>query len=745
MTPEDVFALRAELWRQGFRPVAVCNHDDPGPSPGKRPVGNGWQERARRDPPDAAVVPPSAEALNTGILCDGLRALDVDCDDADIVAAIRAAAERRLGVPLARTRANSPRVLLLYRAAATSGPMPGKRSLQGAHGAVEVLGRGQQFVAFGRHHSGAVLEWQPMGPDLLPAHALPTITEEQLTAFLAEDAAPLIGADPAKAAAPVPRERAENAAVPVVELDKPAALKMARDRIATTPPASEPGRSDALYKLACAVRDFGVSEGTAQEELARWAFVCSPPMEPGEAAAVVTNAYRYGQNRPGAKAPEVQFSGVNIPSPPEPTPLARKAVPQAELVSRASAEDENLAAVLEMLRGGDPELRDAFALDEMARRPVLRRAIVPYGSCPPILPRPVVDNDATALQERLQLAGMKKIGRDAVHAAIDLRAAECAFHPVRDYLDSLAWDGTPRLDSWLSRYLGAEPSDYAAGIGRMFLVAMVARIMRPGCKADYMLVLEGPQGAGKSTACAILGGPWFSDSLPDIRSGKDVPQHIRDKWLIEVPEMSALDRAETSALKAFLTRRVEQYRPSYGRREVIEPRQCMFVGTTNRTAYLRDETGGRRFWPVRVGRIDKDALVRDRNQLFAEAVHLWREDTAWWPDGAFEAEHIRPQQTARRESDAWETPILDYLAGAEQVTISDIARAALRLEVGRIGTADNRRIMAVLEEAGWVRKRTDKARLWMRGPDAAPRLLSGPGFEPPAMAAGAAERRSHDA
>lgn len=347
MTDEEAEAarLRAALHAMGFRPVAVCNHDDPGPSPGKRPVGHGWQERARRDPPEAVTLAPNAKALNTGILCDRLRAVDVDCESPVIVAAICAAAERRLGVPLTRTRANSPRVLLLYRAAAASGPMPAKRSLQGAHGAVEVLGRGQQFVAFGRHHSGAVLEWQPMGPDLLPAHALPAITEEQLTAFLADDVAPLIGADPAKAAAPVLRERGEDAGVPVVELDTPAALHMARDRIAATPGATQGGQSDAAYRFACAVRDFGVSEGAACELLQEWADRCSPPILPDDLAHRVGNAYRHAQNAPGVRHPSATFGEVNVNAPlsppdaPAPPEMRAPAVTEEALAQRFTAQE----------------------------------------------------------------------------------------------------------------------------------------------------------------------------------------------------------------------------------------------------------------------------------------------------------------------------------------------------------------------------------------------------------------------
>jgi predicted P-loop ATPase len=357
----------------------------------------------------------------------------------------------------------------------------------------------------------------------------------------------------------------------------------------------------------------------------------------------------------------------------------------------------NLRNVLVALRN-DPSLRSSIKFDEMARE-------VMYNG------EPLTDVAVTGVQEYLQLLYLPRVSSETVHQAIAKYASECSFHPVRDYLNGLEWDYEPRLERWLETYCRAEGSPYTVGVGKAFLIGAVARIFSPGCKLDTMMILEGEQGARKSTAVAILGGKWFSDSLPPIAKGdKDLSQHLRGKWFVEIPELAAMRKAEDDALKSFIARSVEVYRPPFARLDVREPRQCVFVGTTNKDRYLRDETGARRYWPVRVGAVDTDALERDRDQLFAEAVAMYRFGEQWWPDADL-ALLARAETDARHEEDAWQPAIEQYMEGKTQVTVVELLTMALYVSVAKINTTDQRRVVAILRRMGWEQRQVGKARV----------------------------------
>ncbi|WP_436637638.1 VapE domain-containing protein [Microbaculum sp. FT89] len=366
--------------------------------------------------------------------------------------------------------------------------------------------------------------------------------------------------------------------------------------------------------------------------------------------------------------------------------------------------NSNLANAMIALRI-DPALAGAIAFDEMAGLSMLMKPL-PKQNISEFAARPLKDEDVTAIREFLQLCGLKSISKATAHDAVDFVAAQNSFHPLRKQLNELVWDGVSRVDSWLSVYLGCANSVYVSAVGRMFLISMIARVFEPGCKADYMLVLEGPQGIGKSTACAILGGDWFSDNLPDVTGGKDVKQHLKGKWLIEIAEMSAMSKAESSHLKAFLTTRIDQYRPSYARKPIEQPRQCIFIGTTNLSEYLRDETGGRRFWPVCVGKIQIEKLEKDRDKLFAEALELYRQGHKWHPNREFERKYILPEQEARFEADTWEDTIKEYLLKNEfdKIKIGLILANALQIDTQNRSTRNERRVRAILQKIGWKKE-----------------------------------------
>jgi predicted P-loop ATPase len=388
---------------------------------------------------------------------------------------------------------------------------------------------------------------------------------------------------------------------------------------------------------------------------------------------------------------------------------------------RIIADLDNVLVALD----GEHSVRLAIAYDEMLQHSLVMLEwpkVAEFDGPERTYPHEVDDDDITRLQQWLQRMGIRRIGREIVGQAVEHLARRRRFHPVRDGFEMLAWDGVPKLDTWMFSYLGAvaesaEEIEYVRMIGAMFLIAMVARIYRPGCQCDYMLVLEGEQGILKSSACRVLAGDYFSDSLPDAITSKDARQHLRGKHLVEVSELAAFSKTEVEALKAFITRREEKYRPPFGRHDVMEPRQGVLVGTTNQHVYIKDSTGARRFWPIRCTTIDVEGLRAVRDQLFAEAVFRFKRGDRWWPTAADEERFFKPQQAARLEDDPWKGPIARYLESmmSERVTPAEIAKMCLGF-VGdsRITPADGRRIANVMRELEWPYKHTMKGGAYLR-------------------------------
>jgi len=365
----------------------------------------------------------------------------------------------------------------------------------------------------------------------------------------------------------------------------------------------------------------------------------------------------------------------------------------------------------------DPEWQGVFGYDTLRGQVMLLRPVPRTGRSPEAdfgRPVPWTDENDSQAQEFLQLSGFPNVNKSVVSAAISQRAIEVPYNSVQDYLNGLEWDGIPRLrggpsdcgdilEPFFVAYFGADDTPFVQAVGTMFLVSAVARIMDPGCKVDHVPILEGPQGIGKSSSLRVLTGEtFFSDGLPEIGS-KDAADHLRGKWLIEFAELDAMTRAEDAALKAFITRQVDKYRPAYGRREIEWRRQCVFVGTTNKSVYLKDETGGRRYWPIRCTSIDLAAIERDRDQLLAEAVSLYRQGQPWHISDPKIARQAREEQQQRYDADVWEERISDFIAGKELVTVSEVMKDALRIETPRQRRADQNRVMNVLSSLGWVR------------------------------------------
>lgn len=305
--------------------------------------------------------------------------------------------------------------------------------------------------------------------------------------------------------------------------------------------------------------------------------------------------------------------------------------------------------------------------------------------------------------------------------AVDYEAKQNSFHPIRDWLKELVWDGTPRVDTWLIDYLGAKPNDLNRAIGRKVLCAAIHRVMYPGCKFDHVVVLEGDQGIGKSTLLRELAGKWFCDSLGDV-TNKDVIGQIQGSWIVEISELSSLDRASTNAMKEFISKQTDKARMAYERKAQEYPRQCIFIGTTNDDEYLKDPTGNRRYWPVEVSGADFEQMALDHYQIWAEAFSIWKQKKTTLYMHTKELKNaVEKLQNLKLLSDPWEDTISTFLA-ADRVANGETSPIKMpdlyTLSLGRLGTnmtrVDQLRLGGILRKLGYKKSKGRHGVHWVR-------------------------------
>lgn len=425
----------------------------------------------------------------------------------------------------------------------------------------------------------------------------------------------------------------------------------------------------------------------------------------------------------GAEAVRDQLHQRNVPATP--------ALPQAGDSAEPWAQDlvwqdrgglkpmvHNAMVVLEH----HPAWKGVFAFDEFEKRVVLRKPGPYSGSLPGILK----DRDEIEIAawfgrpDRFGIA----MSSQAIHEAVYGVASRYPFHPVRDYLEGLEWDGTERLPTFFSDFCNAQQSEVTAAFSLNFFISSVARIFRPGCKADLMLVLEGEQGARKSSlAQTLCGSDWYVD-VGTSPTDKDFYQLIQGKWIVEISEMASFAKAEVSHIKRAVSVAIDHFRVPYGRNVESFPRECVFFGTSNDSDWQRDATGGRRYMPVWVSDVELDAVESVRDQLWAEAVVRFNRSETWHelPESAIE------EQDLRYLEDIWAEAIYKWLEGKLDsdrygagvpcqimtATTSEILCRALELDRKKQDRQAQMRVGNIMRRLGWTRcqRRQGKTRIY---------------------------------
>lgn len=379
-----------------------------------------------------------------------------------------------------------------------------------------------------------------------------------------------------------------------------------------------------------------------------------------------------------------------------------------------------------IIMANDPALSGLLSFNAFTSQPLITRAPpLPEDGAPQLpgpYPRSWGAEDVIFVQGYMQRIWSQKFSRMTIEDAMVAESSIRRFHPICDWLDSLVWDGIPRIDMWLVGAFEAAKTAMNAAVGAKFAIAAVRRMKKPGTKFDTMMVLEGKQGIGKSSAVkALFSEPWFSDSIPPDLNSKDAAMALLGVWCLEFAEIEQLIKADVETTKAFLSRSVDRYRPPYGKVYVDRPRQGVLIGTTNSDDYLRDTSGNRRIWPVKCLTANTAWIEENRDQLWAEAVVREATGETIWLDDADIMAEATDIQSDRMIQDVWHLRISEWVGSRDETTISDVLEQALSVPHERMNKSVEMRVASVLKALRWVKRTVRKGKhtykAWQRVDD----------------------------
>jgi predicted P-loop ATPase len=492
--------------------------------------------------------------------------------------------------------------------------------------------------------------------------------------------------------------------------DHPSMVKKFIGFCQTTEPAIEGQNGDArTYQVAAIAKGWGISRDTCLEIMqTHFNPRCVPMWSLPGLTQKVENAYSFGYMPLGAMSVEQDFI-----EPPQNEP-GEKFTPNLNKDGSYKKTRNNLQILLFKLDNAPcrhlVQYNNFSHNIELKGKPGWHKEGALWD-----------DSDAIQLASYLSIHHSFETTTNMIHEVVHAEAKKHSYHPVKDYLNSLEYDrNNPILDTWMTRFCGAPDNRYTRFVARKVMIAAVARVFQPGIKFDHVLVLEGSQGIGKSLLCATLASPWFSDAHFDVKD-KDSIALLQGHWIIELAEMSVLNKSAVETLKAFITRQVDKMRPAYGRTVQEFKRQCIFIGTINpeKQGYLKDPTGNRRFWPVKIEEVRVNELKEHRDQLWAEAYYYYSKgESIHIPDYATQ-QLVDREIIKRQQEDPWfevierfiDTNYTDYIPEGSSYCVvlpSELYENALGGQNAKITNFEASRIANILVRLGFERSVDDK-------------------------------------